>query len=45
MNLLTWAFVFCPFKPCPWEAYAGFGFGVVFGAAAYAIVNKLTEKK
>jgi hypothetical protein len=45
MSPLTLVLLFCPFRPCPWEAYAGFGIGVVVGVAGYAIYDKLTEKE
>jgi len=45
MDLLTLLMFFCPFKPCPWEAYVGFGIGLLVGIAGYAIYDKVTEKE
>jgi hypothetical protein len=45
MTQLTLLLFFCPFRPCPMEAYVGFVIGVVVGAAGYALYNKVTESK
>ena len=45
MDLLTLFILFCPFKPCPWEAYVAFVIGLLVGIAGYAIYENVTKKE